>query len=98
MLAALGLDSVEALFDDIPEAVRTTDLALPGPMSELELSRELAALAGETELLYAPGYTLQPGFDQSLIDEAVQVAQQAEAAVLYIAISKIYQKPVHETA
>jgi glycine dehydrogenase subunit 1 len=46
MLAALGLDSVEALFDDIPAAVRATDLALPGPMSELELSRELAGLAG----------------------------------------------------
>jgi beta-glucosidase len=47
---------------------------------------ELAKLAGETELLYAPGYTLQPGFDPSLIDEAVQVAQQAQAAVLYIAL------------
>ena len=30
---------------------------------------ELAALAGEAELLYAEGYTLQPGFSQALIDE-----------------------------
>jgi glycine dehydrogenase subunit 1 len=45
MLAALGLDSVEALFDDIPGPVHAQGLDLPAPVSELELSRELAALA-----------------------------------------------------
>ena len=45
MLAALGIDSVEALFSDIPDAVRATGLDLPGPRSELELVRELSALA-----------------------------------------------------
>ncbi len=45
MLAALGLDSVERLFDDIPEAVRAAALDLPESVSELSLSRELEALA-----------------------------------------------------
>jgi glycine dehydrogenase subunit 1 len=46
MLAVLGLDAVEQLFDDIPPSVRATDLDLPEPLSELALSRELATLAG----------------------------------------------------
>jgi glycine dehydrogenase subunit 1 len=45
MLTALGLDSVESLFSDIPAAVRATGLDLPAPRSELELVRELTALA-----------------------------------------------------
>jgi beta-glucosidase len=47
---------------------------------------ELRKVAGETELVYAPGYTMRPGFDQALIDEAVAVARHADAAVLYIAL------------
>jgi beta-glucosidase len=47
---------------------------------------ELAKLAGETELHYAAGYRMQPGYNQALIDEAVEVAQRAEAAVLYVAL------------
>ena len=45
MLAALGIDSVERLFEDIPAAVAATGIDLPGPASELEVSRELARLA-----------------------------------------------------
>jgi glycine dehydrogenase subunit 1 len=45
MLAALGIDSVERLFDDIPPPVRAGGLDLPGPRSELEVARELSALA-----------------------------------------------------
>jgi beta-glucosidase len=47
---------------------------------------ELRKLAGETELVYAPGYTMRPGFDQALIDEAVAVARDADVAVLYVAL------------
>ena len=50
MLAALGLDAIEQLFDDIPASVRATDLDLPEPLSELELSRGLAALAGRNRI------------------------------------------------
>jgi glycine dehydrogenase subunit 1 len=47
MLEALGLESVEELFADIPDRVRFKGkLELPAPMSELELVRHMAALAG----------------------------------------------------
>jgi glycine dehydrogenase subunit 1 len=50
MLGALGLDSVGQLFDDIPAGVRADGLELPGPISELELEAELAALAGRNRV------------------------------------------------
>ena len=50
MLAALGVESVDALFDDIPAGVRAEGLELPGPLSELELSRELEALAARNRV------------------------------------------------
>lgn len=50
MLATLGLDSIEQLFDDIPAPVRATGLELPEPVSELTLSRELASLASRNRV------------------------------------------------
>src|SRR5215212_1048860 len=46
MLAALGIDSVDALFADIPEALRASRLELPGPEPERELAARLQGLAG----------------------------------------------------
>jgi glycine dehydrogenase subunit 1 len=46
MLAALGIASVDELFADIPEELRATPLALPGPEPELQLASRLQALAG----------------------------------------------------
>jgi len=46
MLETIGIDSVDALFDDIPEALRAGPLALDEPEPELELSVRLQALAG----------------------------------------------------
>ena len=59
---------------------------------------ELHKLAGDAELVYAPGYTMQDDFDQALIDEAVTAAAQAEIALLYIALppfkeSEGYDRP-----
>lgn len=46
MLAALGLQSVEQLFSDVPAALRLRrELALPAPLSEWELLRDVRALA-----------------------------------------------------
>ena len=45
MLAALGLDSIDALFADIPADLRASPLDLPDPEPELELSARLQALA-----------------------------------------------------
>ncbi len=45
MLQAAGVDSVEALFRDIPEGHSHPSLDIPAPISELELRRELQALS-----------------------------------------------------
>lgn len=46
MLAAIGAPDLETLFDDVPASVRFPDLDLPPPVSEMEIDRELAELAG----------------------------------------------------
>jgi glycine dehydrogenase subunit 1 len=51
MLAVLGLTSIDDLFLDIPAAFRDPALNLPDPLSELELQRELAALASRNRSL-----------------------------------------------
>ena len=45
MLHTLGIERVEELFADIPEEFRNPPLDLPGPLSELELRRDLEGLA-----------------------------------------------------
>ncbi len=45
MLDALGLNSVDRLFDDIPAGLRATALDLPDPEPELELAARLSGLA-----------------------------------------------------
>jgi len=45
MLTALGLSSVDELFDDIPEALRAFPLDLPPPEPEQELAARLRSLA-----------------------------------------------------
>src|SRR4051794_37627615 len=45
MLAALGIDSIDRLFEDIPAAVRASAIDLPAPEPELTLVQRLSALA-----------------------------------------------------
>jgi beta-glucosidase len=47
---------------------------------------ELQKLAGETELGYADGYTMEEEFNQALIDEAVALAEGADVALVYVAL------------
>ena len=47
MLRVLGIEAVEELFTDIPEELRDPRLDIPAPLSELELKRELEALAAQ---------------------------------------------------
>ena len=47
MLERIGVGSVEELFSDIPAAFRFPGLDLPAPISELEATRELEALAAK---------------------------------------------------
>ena len=51
MLGVLGLTSIDELFLDIPQEFRNPDLKLPEPLSELEIQRELAGLAGKNRPL-----------------------------------------------
>ena len=50
MLQAIGLEDTRQLFDVIPEAVRLNRLDLPEGLSELELGRKMAALAGKNRV------------------------------------------------
>ena len=45
MLDAIGVESVESLFEDIPADYRNPPLDIPPPLSELELRREIEAMA-----------------------------------------------------
>ena len=45
MLAAIGVDDIDALFDDIPRDLRASPLRLPDPVPELELAARLQSLA-----------------------------------------------------
>ena len=50
MLAAIGVESVDDLFADIPAAVRSTRFDLPAPLAEQEVRAELARLAGQNRI------------------------------------------------
>jgi glycine dehydrogenase subunit 1 len=50
MLEAIGIASVDALFDDIPEALRASTLRLDDPEPELHLAARLQALAGRNRV------------------------------------------------
>ncbi len=60
---------------------------------------KLRALAGDAEIRYAAGYTMEQGeTDQALIDEAVAIARDADVALLYVALpafkeSEGYDRP-----
>ena len=47
MLAAIGVEQVEALFHDVPAACRFPGLNLPEPLSEMEIMAELQAMSEE---------------------------------------------------
>ena len=47
MLDAIGVDSADELFEDIPAEYRNPPLDIPPPLAELELRREIEAMAGE---------------------------------------------------
>ena len=48
MLEAIGLDSIEQLFDCIPDEIRLSrDLQIPAAMGELELTQHMSSLAAQ---------------------------------------------------
>lgn len=61
MLAAVGVESVEDLFAAVPGTARHPDLNLPGPMSEMEVERALAELAGRNDAAGSADWFLGAG-------------------------------------
>jgi glycine dehydrogenase subunit 1 len=50
MLSAIGVDSVDDLFADVPPAVRAGGWSVPPPLTEQEVRHELSRLAGRNRL------------------------------------------------
>jgi glycine dehydrogenase subunit 1 len=50
MLEAIGVSSVDELFADIPADLRASELQLPAPESEVELTRRLRDMAGRNRV------------------------------------------------
>jgi glycine dehydrogenase subunit 1 len=71
MLAALGLDSVDELFADIPVALRSSDLDLPPPVPEMELAAQLRSLAGRnrTDLVSFLGAGVYRHWSPPVVDQ-----------------------------
>ena len=71
MLTALGLDSVDQLFADIPAELRASPLDLPEPEPELELAARLRGLAGRnrTELVSFLGAGVYRHWSPSAVDQ-----------------------------
>jgi beta-glucosidase len=90
-IAAIGRSAQHAHFQGGGSShIKPTKVAVPFD--------ELAALARDAELTYAEGYPKDDYFRQDLIDEAVTLAQDADVAVLYIALptfkeSEGYDRP-----
>ena len=72
LLAAIGLGSVDELFGDIPDGYRNPPLELPAPMSELEIQRELGALAARNRPLGSGPSFLGAGSYQHFIPAIVK--------------------------
>ena len=82
MLAAVGVSSVDDLFDDIPAAVRATRFLVPPPLTEQEVRAELSRLAGRNRL--ADVSFLGAGAYRRLIPAVVdEVVGRAEFATAY---------------
>src|SRR5438046_4089942 len=62
MLAAIGVESIDALFAEVPAAVQHQGLLdLPRAMGELEVERRLAAMAGKNTVAGAVPFFLRGG-------------------------------------
>ena len=84
MLAAIGIGSIDELFRDIPEEFRNPDLDIRPPTSELELGREIRALAGSNAVPGDYACFLGAGSYRHFIPAIVrQLASRAEFMTCY---------------
>jgi glycine dehydrogenase subunit 1 len=84
MLAAIGVKSVEELFADIPAARRFPKLNLPEPSSELEVLREIEAMAAKNLISSASAWFLGAGAYDHFIPAVVPaIASRGEFLTAY---------------
>jgi glycine dehydrogenase subunit 1 len=84
MLRAIGLEGLEDLFAGIPERLRFPDLDLPPPLSELEVERELEALAARNSDVRARPCFLGAGAYRHYVPATVDtVLQRGEFLTAY---------------
>ena len=84
MLRASGVSSIQDLFGDIPQAFRTPSLAIPPPLSEMELQREMEALAAENHRAVQGPCFLGAGAYRQFIPAVVQaIASRGEFLTSY---------------
>jgi glycine dehydrogenase subunit 1 len=82
MLGAIGVDSIEELFADIPPRVRATSFAIPPPLTEQEVRAELSRLADRNRI--APVSFLGAGAYRHLVPSVVmEVIGRSEFATSY---------------
>ncbi len=85
MLAAVGVKSVDELFEDIPKSMRMKRAPkLPRPATELELQREAAAAEAKTETFDRMNAFLGAGVYEHFIPAVVQhLAHRVETVTSY---------------
>jgi glycine dehydrogenase subunit 1 len=88
MLDAVGAETIDALFDDIPEAVRRREpLALPAGLSELEVLGEMRRLAAAntpaTSLVSFLGAGIYDHYVPAVVDAIVSRSEFATAYTPY---------------
>ncbi len=84
LLSALGIPSLEDLFFDIPADLRNPGLRLPSGLSELELQREMARLAGRNRAVDQMPCFLGAGAYRHFIPSVVgALASRGEFATAY---------------
>jgi glycine dehydrogenase subunit 1 len=84
MLQAIGVDSVAALFEAIPSAVRFPPLNLPKALSEPEIRRELTRLSNQTAGAHTHSMFLGAGAYNHFVPSAVdQILRRSEFYTAY---------------
>ena len=84
MLQAIGVDSVAALFEAIPSAVRFPPLDLPKALSEPEIRRELTRLSNQTAGAHTHSMFLGAGAYNHFVPSAVdQILRRSEFYTAY---------------
>src|SRR5947208_15189226 len=84
MLAAIGVERMADLFEVVPEQVRFPKVELPPALSEIELRRELGALAGQNANAQTHSIFLGAGAYNHFVPSAVdQILRRAEFYTAY---------------